>query len=105
MKRLFFKPTVKYVPLSVKPMPSLLSCLLMDFVGSTFGMIPILGDIIWAPISAVIFWKMFGFRKGFFGGVFSFVEEVIPFFGFIPTFTIMWGIQYFRQRKEIYQSV
>jgi hypothetical protein len=44
---------------------------------------------------------MFGFRKGFLGGVFSFIEELIPGLDFIPTFTIMWVIQYARRKKSI----
>jgi hypothetical protein len=45
---------------------------------------------------------MFGFNKGFFGGIFSFIEELIPGIDFIPTFTIMWLIQYAKRRKENY---
>lgn len=72
----------------------------MDFIGSAVILIPVLGEIIWAPISAFLFWRMFGFRKGFFGGIFSFVEELIPGLDFIPTFTIMWVVQYLQRRKE-----
>ncbi len=82
------------------PMPSLIMCLLMDFIGSAVILIPILGEIIWAPVSAIIFWKMFGFRKGFFGGVFSLIEELIPGLDFIPTFTINWVLLYFKRNKE-----
>lgn len=72
----------------------------MDFIGSAVILIPVLGELIWAPISAFMFWRMFGFRKGFFGGIFSFVEELIPGLDFIPTFTIMWVVQYVRRKKE-----
>lgn len=85
-----------------KPMPSLLACLLMDFLGfATFG-IPVLGellDIVWAPVSALIFFRMFGGSKGFFGGIFNFVEELMPGLDFIPTFTITWFVQYLQRRK------
>lgn len=80
-------------------MPSLGLCLLMDIIGSATIMIPVLGEVIWAPISAFIFWRMFGFRKGFLGGIFSFIEELIPGLDFIPTFTIMWIIQYMNRKK------
>lgn len=83
--------------------PSLLACLAMDFAGYATYAIPFFGeflDILWAPVSAIIFWKMFGFRKGFFGGVFSFVEELLPGFDFIPTFTINWVLLYFKRNKE-----
>lgn len=100
MKRLFFKKTTRYEPVQQKPLPSLGMCLIMDIIGSATIMIPFLGEIIWAPISAIIFWRMFGFNKGFFGGIFSFIEELIPGLDFIPTFTIMWFIQYVRRKKE-----
>src|SRR5438874_10471892 len=100
MKRLLFKKSVKYLPVQEKPLPSLGLCLLMDVIGRATIMIPGLGELIWAPISAFIFWRMFGFRKGFLGGIFSFIEELIPGLDFIPTFTIMWIIQYARNKKQ-----
>jgi hypothetical protein len=103
MKRLFLKKsTTTYEPVSQKPMPSLAACLVMDFLGyATYG-IPFLGevlDIVWAPISAMIFFRMFGGAKGILGGAFNFVEELLPGLDFIPTFTITWLIQYFRRPK------
>jgi len=77
----------------------LVSCILMDAIGSAVIVIPVLGELIWAPISAIIFWRMFGFNKGFLGGIFSFIEELIPGIDFIPTFTIMWFIQYAKRKK------
>jgi len=100
MKKLFFKKDVKYLPAPTRPLPSLLTCLLLDFIGSAVIVVPVLGELIWAPISAFLFWRMFGFRKGFLGGVFSFIEELIPGLDFIPTFTIMWVIQYARRKKN-----
>jgi hypothetical protein len=75
---------------------SLLFCVLMDAIGYATYAVPFLGefaDVIWAPISAFIFFKTFGGWKGAFGGVFSFVEELLPGTDFIPTFTIMWAWQ------------
>jgi hypothetical protein len=103
MKKLFFKKEPRYYPAQQRqPLPSLVSCLIMDFIGSAVILIPVLGELIWAPISAIVFWKMFGFRKGFMGGIFSFIEELIPGIDFIPTFTIMWFIQYARRKKASY---
>ena len=73
--------------------PSLILCLLLDFIGYASYSIPILGevaDIVWAPISAVLFMIMFGGWRGAVGGVFNFVEEILPGTDFIPSFTIMW---------------
>jgi hypothetical protein len=100
LKKLFFKGNTNYYPVKQKPLPSLPMCLLMDVIGSAVIVIPVLGELIWAPISAVIFWRMFGFHKGFLGGIFSFIEELIPGIDFIPTFTIMWFIQYAKRKKE-----
>ena len=101
MKSLFRKTTTAVV--EQQQMPSLVLCLLFDFIGYASYAVPFFGefmDVLWAPVSAIIFWKMFGFRKGFFGGVFSFLEELAPGLDFIPTFTINWLLVYFKKNKE-----
>lgn len=103
MKQLFRKKSAVVVMEKQKPMPSLLLCLLFDFIGYASYAVPFFGeffDLLWAPVSAIIFWKLFGFRKGFFGGVFSFIEELTPGLDFIPTFTINWVLLYFKRNKE-----
>lgn len=75
---------------------SLVFCLLMDAIGYASYALPFfgeLGDIVWAPLSAFIFYKTFGGRRGAVGGLFNFVEELLPGLDFIPSFTIMWGWQ------------
>ena len=78
-------------------LPSFFGCILMDLLGCASFAIPGLGefsDIIWAPLSAIIFYKMFGGGKmGLFGGFFNFLEEILPFTDIIPTFTISWFIR------------
>lgn len=72
---------------------SLVFCILMDAVGYATYAIPIIGefaDFIWAPISALVFYRTFGGWKGAFGGMFNFFEELMPGLDFIPTFTITW---------------
>ena len=86
----------------MKKQPSLLLCIIMDVFGYATYALPVLGelgDAVWAPISAIIFYQAFGGVKGAFGGVFNFVEEFLPFTDFIPTFTIMWVWQYFSNKK------
>jgi len=81
---------------------SLLFCIVMDLIGYASYAIPGLGefgDIIWAPISGFIFYKTFGGWKGTFGGLFNFVEEILPGTDFIPSFTIMWIVQYMGRKK------
>jgi len=98
----FGKSKTPAVPVQ-KPLPSLGLCLVMDILGCVFVMIPIIGPVIemlFAPISAVIYLRLFGVRRGLFGGVFNFVEELIPGLDFIPTFTITWFVRYAKSKQE-----
>lgn len=93
---------------AVQKTPSLLFCIVMDLIGFASYAIPILGefgDLIWAPVSALIFFKTFGGWKGAFGGMFNFVEEILPGLDFIPTFTITWIWQAFRQGGTANQTM
>lgn len=76
--------------------PNLAICIIMDLIGMATYFFPALGefgDVVWAPISGYIFFKLFGGRFGMIGGVLNFLEEVIPFTDIIPTFTIAWFIR------------
>ncbi|HEX2846963.1 MAG TPA: hypothetical protein VHN59_10475 [Chitinophagaceae bacterium] len=76
--------------------PSLLFCLLMDAAGYLTYAIPVLGelgDLFWAPVSALIFSISFGGWKGLLGGAFNFVEEILPGTDFIPSFTLAWVLK------------
>ena len=77
-------------------LPNLKTCIILDVIGCVSYIIPPLGPI-WAIISGIIFYFMFDKKFGVFGGIFSFVEELIPGIDFIPTFTIAW----FMRKKEI----
>lgn len=80
--------------------PSLGFCLLMDAVGYFTYTVPVLGevgDILWAPVSAVIFTISFGGWKGMLGGMFNFMEEILPGTDFIPSFTIAWFLRNMRK--------
>lgn len=83
--------------------PSLAVCLLLDIIGYASFSLPLLGefsDLVWAPVSAILFYKMFGGKMGFFGGSFSFLEELLPFTDFIPTFTIAWAMRYYGKKSN-----
>ena len=80
----------------------------MDAVGCATYSVPLLGefgDLIWAPVSAFIFYKIFGGWKGDFGSVFSFIEELLPGTDFIPSFTLMWLWQNFMQKEKGRETV
>jgi hypothetical protein len=82
-----------------KQLPSLAFCIIMDVLGYATYAIPglgELGDIVFAPISAIIFYALFGSWKG---ALFNFTEEILPGTDFIPTFTIMWIWKYFTSKK------
>ena len=85
-----------------KRQPSLIFCILMDLAGYASYSIPVLGeiaDVIWAPVSALIFFITFGGWKGAFGGIFNFVEEILPGTDFMPSFTIMWFVRHMQEKK------
>jgi hypothetical protein len=72
----------------------------MDVLGYLTYALPVIGemgDIVWAPLSAFIFYWAFGGKIGLMGGVVNFIEEAVPGLDFIPTFTIAWLWQW---RKE-----
>lgn len=77
-------------------LPNIFLCILFDLIGMASYFIPALGefgDVVWAPISAIIFYNLFGGRVGMIGGVLNFLEEIIPFTDIIPSFTIAWFIR------------
>ncbi len=76
----------------------------MDIIGYATYAIPVLGEVgdtLWAPVSAIIFYISFGGWKGGFGAIFNFVEEILPGTDFIPSFTIMWLVQHAARKKIV----
>jgi len=71
----------------------LVMSLLFDSIGMLSFVLPGIGefsDVIWAPISALLIYKMFKGTEGKIGGMVSFLEELIPGLDIIPTFTLTW---------------
>ena len=88
----------------MKKLPTLQFCILMDLIGCASYLLPGLGeisDLIWAPISGFIFYKAFGGKIGLYGGLFDFLEEILPGTDIIPTFTIVWLWKKYFSGKEI----
>lgn len=81
----------------------LLLSIIFDGLGLLSFAIPFIGefsDVVWAPLSAFLIYKMYGGILGKGAGIISFVEE-IGIFGtdFLPTFTLTW-IYKFLIKKE-----
>jgi hypothetical protein len=77
--------------LNKKSNPTLIFCIIMDIIGLVSYFIPGIGegfDFLWAPISAFIFYRSFKGSVGKIGSIVNFVEEVLPFIDFVPTFTL-----------------
>jgi hypothetical protein len=83
--------------------PSLIFCLFMDAIGYVTYAAPFIGevgDLIWAPLSAFIFYKKFGGTIGMYGGIFNFIEEILPGLDFIPTFSLVWLYKRFLNKRS-----
>lgn len=78
--------------------------LALSILFDAIGMITFI-DIIWAPASAYLMSKMYKGRKGKTAGILSFIEEIIPGFDIIPTFTIMWMYTYVFKKEELKPQV
>ena len=75
----------------------LLLGLLFDGIGMLSFTIPLIGefsDVVWAPVAAYLMTRMYKGNSGKIAGVFTFLEEIIPFTDFIPSFTLMWIYKY-----------
>ena len=78
-------------------------CLALDAVGYFSYIIPFLGeftDLVWAPLAALLITQMFKGAVGKVGGVFAFIEEIMPGLDFIPTFTITWFYTNFLSKNK-----
>lgn len=81
----------------------LILSIILDLVGMATFLIPALGefgDVIWAPIAAYLMTQIYKGFSGKLGGIFTFLEEIIPFTDFIPSFTIMWFYTYIIKGKK-----
>ena len=76
---------------------------LFDAIGFISYAVPFLGeltDLVWAPIAGLILLKMYKGTVGKVGGVVTFLEEILPFSDFIPTFTLTWIYNYIIRDKN-----
>ncbi|SDH55707.1 hypothetical protein [Winogradskyella thalassocola] len=78
--------------------------LLLDALGLVSFIIPGIGefsDIIWAPISGWLMTKLYAGKAGKVAGVITLVEEALPGFDVIPTFTLMWVYTYVFNKDKV----
>lgn len=71
--------------------------ILFDAIGMLSFTVPFLGefsDVVWAPIAGFLMTWMYKGTVGKVGGVFTFLEEIIPITDFIPSFTLIWVYKY-----------
>jgi len=77
--------------------------ILFDAIGYISYIIPGFGeftDIIWAPVSAWLLINMYKGNTGKTAGAISFIEEILPGFDLIPTFTLTWIYAYIFKSKS-----
>ncbi|HAH55435.1 MAG TPA: hypothetical protein DCM02_09185 [Flavobacterium sp.] len=77
--------------------------LLFDGIGMLTFSIPFLGefsDVVWAPIAGFLMTWMYKGTVGKVGGIFAFLEEIIPFTDFIPSFTLTWIYNYWIKKDK-----
>jgi len=82
----------------------LLLSILLDGIGMLSFVVPFIGeftDVIWAPLSAFLLFKMFKGTEGKVGGVIAFIEEAgILGTDFLPTFTLTWVYKFLLKKEN-----
>ncbi|RTY99758.1 hypothetical protein EKM02_09525 [Flavobacterium sp. RSP49] len=77
--------------------------ILFDGIGMLSFAVPFIGefsDVIWAPLAGFLMTWMYKGTIGRVGGVVTFLEEILPFSDFIPTFTLTWIYKYVIKNKN-----
>lgn len=77
--------------------------IIFDAIGYVSFLIPGIGefsDIFWAPLSGWLMMKLYKGKSGKIAGIITFVEEALPGFDVIPTFTLMWLYTYVFKKEK-----
>ncbi len=77
--------------------------ILYDVIGMSTAFIPVVGpflDIVWAPFAAKKMSDMYKGNEGKLASIIVFLEEILPFSDFIPTFTLMWLYTFVWKKQE-----
>lgn len=76
---------------------TLLLSILFDGIGLLSYIFPVIGesiDFVWAPIAGFMAYILFGGIWGLMGGIFIFLEELMPLTDIIPSFILLWFIKF-----------
>lgn len=82
--------------------------LLFDGVGMISYIVPGVlefTDVIWAPIAGWLMTRMYKGNIGKAAGIFTLIEEALPGFDIIPTFTIMWVYTYVIKKEKVKEII
>ncbi len=82
--------------------------ILFDAIGMASFTLPLIGefgDVIWAPLSALIMTRMYKGKTGKIAGFVSLFEELLPGLDFIPTFTLTWIYQYVIKDSKVSSDI
>ena len=77
--------------------------ILFDVIGMLSFTVPFIGefsDVIWAPLAGFLMTWMYKGTIGKVGGTIAFLEEILPFTDFIPTFTLTWIYTYLIKKQN-----
>ena len=77
--------------------------IVFDLIGMLSFTIPLVGefsDVVWAPLAGFLMTWMYKGKVGKIAGVFTFLEEIIPFTDVIPSFTLTWIYTYLIRKKS-----
>jgi hypothetical protein len=82
----------------------LILAVLFDAIGMLSFTIPIIGefsDVVWAPLAGFLMTWMYKGSLGKVAGAVTFIEEILPFSDFIPTFTLTWVYNYIIKKQNV----
>jgi hypothetical protein len=77
--------------------------IVFDCIGMLSFTIPGIGefsDVIWAPLAGFLMTWMYKGTLGKVAGGFAFLEEILPFSDFIPSFTFTWIYNYLIMKRN-----
>ncbi len=77
--------------------------IVFDAIGMLSFTVPFIGefsDVVWAPMAGFLMTWMYKGTVGKVGGIFAFLEEIIPFTDFIPSFTLTWVYNYWIKKEK-----